>query len=249
MFYYTLTNTLAQLSAVDITTPLVFLAFLALGISLGVLIAFMYFLHVFRRDLLKPPQTESLSTTREKINTIESAQQSLSASIEELRNSLKMIQDNTLRLEAKITSLEGRMLTLERRRPAEAVRTGVYPKPTRETLKEVAALKDIGEIALYFPEVRYAGIITSQGYIVKQYGQCSEEPPKLLEILRLSNMDKTSLIKGNRRIDLFRLGEVKDLTVFGIIEVDNLLEVDENRIGEIRETISKYYRDVIAKTM
>ncbi|MGC9108458.1 MAG: hypothetical protein ACP5IE_09785, partial [Infirmifilum sp.] len=78
---------------------------------------------------------------------------------------------------------------------------------------------------------------------------CSEEPPKLLEILRLSNMDKTSLIKGNRRIDLFRLGEVKDLTVFGIIEVDNLLEVDENRIGEIRETISKYYRDVIAKTM
>lgn len=247
MFYTHSLNILTQISG-DMLVILTFLAMLALGISIGVLASFIYFLRIIRRNILNSTgKTESPEKYIEIINTLESKQQSLSSDVEELKTAIKTIQNNFTQFESKITTLEGRVTLLERRKIVEPTRPSAYAKPVTPLAKEKFILKDIRDISLYYPEVRYAGIITSQGYIVSSHGQSSEEPPKLLEVLRLSNMDRTSLIRSNRRIEVFRIGEVKDLTVYGILEFDNATGVDETRIEEIKETISKYFRDELSK--
>ncbi|MEZ0346530.1 MAG: hypothetical protein ABWK01_08280 [Infirmifilum sp.] len=232
------------------TSSTLIIAILALGVSIGVLAAFIYLLRFIVRELSQTPKKSGdLEKYVEKLGSIETAQQTLSSELAAVKNSLNKIQEGFSQLESKVTALEGRVYILEKRKTAETVPLSSYTKPARPITREIKKINDVNEIGLYFPEVKYAGIITSQGYIVKSYGQCSEEPPKLLEVLRVSNMEKTTLVRSNRRIELFRLGDVKDLTIYGILEFEDGLGLDEARIEEIRETIGKYFRDVLSKIM
>ncbi|QOJ78368.1 hypothetical protein IG193_06315 [Infirmifilum lucidum] len=235
----------------DYLAPLIYLSFLSLGISIGVLISFIYIIRMIQHGGTPREVLEKLSHLEEKAEKLEDSQGGLSSSVAELSASVKSLQESLMRVDSRLTSLESRVTVLERRgvrELRETARTVSYPRPSQLAKVEAATIKDLNEIVLHFPEVRYAGIITSQGYVVKSYGQPSEEPPKMLEVLRISGTPRVSLIRGDRRLEVFYLGDVKDLSIYGILEIEDSVSIDEAKLEAIKETINRYFRSVVSKS-
>lgn len=234
----------------EMVTLTVLISFVAIGASLGTVIALLYTMRMIQRTYLRPTQEESIREKNEEIIKLVEEHQKLDASIGELRQLLKELESALQRLEVKATSLESRVTVLEKRASREALeirRATAYSRPSTAPPQTVVHLKELGEVPLYFPEVSYVGIITSQGYIVESYGRCSEEPPKLLEVLRMSGTDKISLIRGDRRLEVFYLGDVRDLSAYGILEFKDGGKIEEERVSSAKEAINKYFRDFVAR--
>ncbi len=232
----------------DYLSPLIYLSFLSLGISIGVLISLIYTIRILQHGGTHREVLDKLSHLEGKAEKLEDAQEELSSSIAELSASVKGLQESLMRIDSRLTSLESRVTVLERRGTRELRETAhAFPhlRSPQPVKVEAVTIKDLNEIVLHFPEVRYAGIITSQGYVVNSYGQPSEEPPKMLEVLRISGTPRVSLIRGGRRLEVFYLGDVKDLSVYGILEIEDSVGIDEAKLDAIKETINRYFRNVI----
>jgi len=227
---------------------LIFLMLLSLGISLGVFIALIYLTRIVGRISEGSAPQGRFREFDERIKKLEEAEKNASSMLTELYNSVKNLQESFIRIDSRVTALESKTVLLERRftrEVKEAPRPISYPRVPQRI--EAASIKELNELALHFPEVKYACIITSQGYVVKSYGQPSEEPPKILEILRISGTPRVSLVRGDRVLEVFYLGDVKDLSVYAILEVEDGANVNEARLDAIKETINRYFRDVVSK--
>jgi len=221
---------------------------LSLGISLGVFIALIYLTRMVRRKSEDSALQDRFRELDERIKKLEECEKNASSMLTELYNSVKNLQESFIRIDSRVTALESKTVLLERRfarEVKEVPRPVSYPRVSQRI--EAAPIKELNELALHFPEVKYACIITSQGYVVKSYGQPSEEPPKILEILRISGTPRVSLVRGDRVLEVFYLGDVKDLSVYAILEVEDGTNINEARLDAIKETINRYFRDVVSK--
>jgi len=227
---------------------LIFFMLLSLGISLGVFIALIYLTRRVGRISEGGASHDRFREFDERIKKLEEAEKNTSSMLTELHNSVKNLQESFIRIDSRVTALESKTVLLERRftrEVKEVPRPVSYPRVPQHI--EAASIKELNELALHYPEVKYACIITSQGYVVKSYGQPSEEPPKILEILRISRTPRVSLVRGDRVLEVFYLGDVKDLSVYAILEVEDSANVNEARLDAIKETINRYFRDIVSK--
>ncbi|MEM3456649.1 MULTISPECIES: hypothetical protein [Thermofilum] len=232
---------------------LVFIAVGSLGLSIGLLISFIYFLKTFSGRVPKEKEHEKeeifLKISAE-VNSIEEKVSQLQKEIETLKKEiLPPLQDNIVQLTTKASQLETKVLILEKRVSREPtlprpVQPAVRPTPT--VVKEVE-LSSLSDIPLHFPEVKFACIITSQGYTVETFGKSSEEPAVLLDVLKLYNSQNVSLVRGGRKAEVFYLGEVKDLSVYGILEFSDAEEVPKETVEAAKKAISKYFANVVSK--
>ncbi|WP_288006497.1 hypothetical protein [Thermofilum sp.] len=235
------------------TLILVFIAVGSLGLSIGLLISFIYFLKTFSGRVPKEKEHEKeeifLKISAE-MNSIEEKVSQLQKEIETLKKEiLPPLQDNILQLTTRVSQLDTKVLILEKRVSREPtlprpVQPAVRPTPT--VVKEVE-LSSLSDIPLHFPEVKFACIITSQGYTVETFGKSSEEPAVLLDVLKLYNSQNVSLMRGGRKVEVFYLGEVKDLSVYGILEFSDTEEVTKETVEAAKKAISKYFANVVSK--
>jgi len=231
-----------QISEQLVVVLLVFMS-INLGISIGLL--FLYIFSV-RRGVEKE---KGLSTAGDELVRMLESMRNDVASVREALSKvdLEPVFERFSSVESRISSLESKIAVLERRllRPAEAP---VVPKvPVRKAVETVVpSISKLSDIHLAFPQVKYAGIITSQGYVVESYGVCSEEPAKLLEIVRIYGTNSASIMRGKSRIEIFHLGEVKDLSNYGILEFMDGSEVSEEVVDGAKRAISKYFMSAIA---
>jgi hypothetical protein len=232
---------------------LVFIAVGSLGLSIGLLISFIYFLKTFSGRVPKEKEHEKEETFLKisaEIKSIEEKISQLQKEIETLKKEiLPPLQDNIVQLTTKASQLETKVLILEKRVSREPtlprpVQPAVRPTPT--VTKEVE-LSSLSDIPLHFPEVKFACIITSQGYTVETFGKSSEEPAVLLDVLKLYNSQNVSLMRGGRKVEVFYLGEVKDLSVYGILEFSDTEEVTKETVEAAKKAISKYFANVVSK--
>lgn len=232
---------------------LVFIAVGSLGLSIGLLISFIYFLKTFSGRVPKEKEHEKeeifLKISAE-INSIEEKVSQLQKEIETLKKEiLPPLQDNIVQLTTKASQLETKVLILEKRVSREpTLPRPVQPavRPTHTVAKEVE-LSSLSDIPLHFPEVKFACIITSQGYTVETFGKSSEEPAVLLDVLKLYNSQNVSLMRGGRKVEVFYLGEVKDLSVYGILEFSDTEEVPKETVEAAKKAISKYFANIVSK--
>jgi len=232
---------------------LVFIAVASLGMSIGLLISFIYFLKTFFGRVPKEKEHEKeeifLKISAE-IDSIEEKVSQLQKEIETLKKEiLPPLQDNILQLTTRVSQLDTKVLILEKRVSREPTLPKAVPpavRPTPTVVKEVE-LSSLSDIPLHFPEVKFACIITSQGYTVETFGKSSEEPAVLLDVLKLYNSQNVSLMRGGRKVEVFYLGEVKDLSVYGILEFSDAEEVTKETVEAAKKAISKYFANVVSK--
>jgi hypothetical protein len=232
---------------------LVFIAVGSLGLLIGLLISFIYFLKTFSGRVPKEKEHEKeeifLKISAE-INSIEEKVSQLQKEIETLKKEiLPPLQDNIVQLTTKASQLETKVLILEKRVSREPTLPRAVPpavRPTPTVAKEVE-LSSLSDMPLHFPEVKFACIITSQGYTVETFGKSSEEPAVLLDVLKLYNSQNVSLMRGGRKVEVFYLGEVKDLSVYGILEFSDTEEVPKETVEAAKKAISKYFANVVSK--
>jgi hypothetical protein len=212
-----------------------------LGISIGLLL--LYVLSVRRAE-----RSREASAAGTRLNEALESLRSEVAGIKEAvsKVSLEPVLERLTSVESRITALESRTALLERRlaRPAEmpALQRPLVRKPPEAAVPSITKLS---EISLVFPDVKYAGIITSQGYVVESYGVCSEEPAKLLEIARMYGTSTASIMRGRNRIEIFYLGDVKDLSNYGILEFADGAEISEEVVDAAKKAINKYFMSTI----
>ena len=214
-----------------------------LGISIGLL-----FLYIFSIRHRVEKEGRPGTAGEELVSMLESMRSDIANVKEALsRVNLELILERILSLESKVSSLESKIAVLERKllRPAEAqaVPKALLMKAAEAVVPGISRLSDI---PLTFPQVKYAGIITSQGYVVESYGVCSEEPAKLLEVVRIYGTNSASIVKGKSRIEIFHLGEVKDLSNYGILEFTDGSEVSEEIVDRAKRAINKYFTSTMA---
>ena len=232
---------------------LVFIAVASLGMSIGLLISFIYFLKTFFGRVPKEKEHEKeeifLKISAE-IDSIEEKVSQLQKEIETLKKEiLPPLQDNILQLTTRVSQLDTKVLILEKRVSREPTLPKAVPpavRPTPTVVKEVE-LSSLSDIPLHFPEVKFACIITSQGYTVETFGKSSEEPAVLLDVLKLYNSQNVSLMRGGRKVEVFYLGDVKDLSVYGILEFSDAEEVTKETVEAAKKAISKYFANVVSK--
>jgi hypothetical protein len=232
---------------------LVFIAVASLGMSIGLLISFIYFLKTIYGRTPKEKEHEKeeifLKISAE-INSIEEKVSQLQKEIETLKKEiLPPLQDNIVQLTTRVSQLDTKVLILEKRVSREPTLPRAVPpavRPTPTVVKEVE-LSSLSDIPLHFPEVKFACIITSQGYTVETFGKSSEEPAVLLDVLKLYNSQNVSLMRGGRKVEVFYLGEVKDLSVYGILEFSDTEEVPKETVEAAKKAISKYFANVVSK--
>ncbi|NAZ25491.1 MAG: hypothetical protein GU357_07020 [Thermofilum sp.] len=232
---------------------LVFIAVGSLGLSIGLLISFIYFLKTFFGRVPKEKEHEKeeifLKISAE-MNSIEEKVSQLQKEIETLKKEiLPPLQDNILQLTTRVSQLDTKVLILEKRVSREPTLPKAVPpavRPTPTVAKEVE-LSSLSDIPLHFPEVKFACIITSQGYTVETFGKSSEEPAVLLDVLKLYNSQNVSLMRGGRKVEVFYLGEVKDLSVYGILEFSDTEEVPKETVEAAKKAVSKYFANVVSK--
>lgn len=239
------------------TLLVVFIAFASIGLSAGTLISLLYVLKVFAGRVKETrgenfaKELESLALTlkelEKKVELLESGAGKPGS--EDIRKLVEGLET----LSAKVNTLETKLVVLEKRisrevpAPRPIAQPQVAAKPVaKEAVREVE-LRSLGDLPLYFPGLRFACIITSQGYPVEIYGQGSDEPARLLDILRLYNSQNVSLTRGGRKLEIFYLGEVRDLSVYGILEFSDAREVTEDVITAAKKSISKYFTEVLSK--
>jgi len=68
-----------------------------------------------------------------------------------------------------------------------------------------------------------------------------------LDVLKLYNSQNVSLMRGGRKVEVFYLGEVKDLSVYGILEFSDTEEVTKETVEAAKKAISKYFENVVSK--
>uniref|UniRef100_A0A7C3WTQ2 Uncharacterized protein n=1 Tax=Thermofilum pendens TaxID=2269 RepID=A0A7C3WTQ2_THEPE len=237
-------NTWLQASEQMLPTLLILLVFTSInmGISIGVLLLYIFSVrHMTKQEKKYPAESELADMLESMRNDLASMKEALS------KVNIEPLLDRLSSVESRITVLESRTTVLERKlsKPPEVPPVARVPvkKPVETAVPSLSKLSDI---SLAFPDIKYAGIITSQGYIVESYGICSEEPAKLLEIIRTYSTNSASIVKGNSRIEIFHLGEVKDLSNYGILEFVNGSEVSEEVVERARKAISRYFTSAIA---
>lgn len=230
------------LAVVQITeTVYVMLLLINFGISLGLLAGFLYSI----RYLFKTVRQDRGEEINKRFDIIASQFKEIQESISKIN--MEPILERITQLESKLTSLESRTAILERRltRPLEPRPTPTFhPRPALE--EEPPALAKLSDVILVAPDVKFAGVITSQGFLVESYGSCSEEPARLLEIVRLYGTSATSIMKGKNRFEIFYLGDVKDISVYGILEFRDGIGVTEQTVNKAKKAISKYFSERLA---
>jgi len=232
---------------------LIFLSIASLGLSIGLFISFIYFLKTFVNKFVRErpaEQGEAILKISSEVSSLGDKLSQLEREVASIKKeTLPQLQDTVSQVAAKASQLETKLLVLERRVTREiSLPRPVSPvtKPQLVVAKEVE-LSKLSDLSLHFPEVRFACIITSQGYLVESYGQSSEEPAKLLDVLRLYNSQNVSLTRGRRRLEVFYLGDVRDLSVYGVLEFSDLEEVTRETVEAIKRAISKYFTDVVGR--
>uniref|UniRef100_A0A7C1T0X8 Uncharacterized protein n=1 Tax=Thermofilum pendens TaxID=2269 RepID=A0A7C1T0X8_THEPE len=241
-------NAWLQLSEPLMVAFLVLMIYISInmGISLGLLFLYMFSARRWSEQTTKPSTAESEFSSM--LESIKSLKDEISSVKEALSGvDLKPVLEQLSSIESRVSALESRTVILERRlaKPAEApaVPRILERKPPEAAVPTISKLSDI---SLTFPEVKYAGIITSQGYVVESYGVCSEEPAKLLEIVRMYSTNSASIVRGGSRIEIFYIGEVKDLSNYGILEFADGTEVSEDVVDRAKKAISRYFVSAIA---
>lgn len=217
------------------------LLFLNFGISLGLLTGFLYSIRYLFKSLESVKSEELNQRFDDIVSQVKAVQEALH------KIDVAEILEKITKLESKITSLEGRTALLERRllRPFEPKPPSILqPRPSPE--EEPPALAKLSDIILVAPDVKFAGVITSQGFLVESYGSCSEEPARLLEIVRLHGTLATSIVKGRSRFEIFHLGDVKDISIYGILEFRDGVNAQEQSVSRTKKVISKYFNEKLA---
>lgn len=219
----------------------VMLLLINFGISLGLLAGFLYSIsYLFR--IIRPVKNMEVDKRLEAISKqLETVQEALG------KVDVTPILEKITQLETRIGNLESRTALLERRlfKTVEAKPSPILqPRPLPE--EELPALSKLSDIILLTSDVKFAGVITSQGFLVESYGSCSEEPARLLEVIRLYGSSTTSIVKGRSRFEIFHLGDVKDISVYGILEFKDNISVAEQTISRAKKAISKYFAEKLA---
>ncbi len=244
-------NILLQAFSIESTVLIIILLFssiIALAMAIGLFISLLY---VLKRRSIQMQVDENLlhDVTSRAVDSklgdvIEGRISQLSEKIDIFSKNIDNISKKYNTLESRLNNLEARITILEKRVRREDKLRGLtaVPKyvPEKPTIKELSKLEDI---KIYVPQVKYLGLITSQGYIVESYGQCSDQPSKLLEVARISekftNSRNISIVRGENRIEIFHLGQVEDLAVYGIIEINK--NTDIQVIQSIKESLMRYF--------
>ena len=239
-------------ASVELTTMQILLFFIisiiALALSIGLFIAILYLLK--RGQASMPisgqpslPQAgvpgkwgeqlnavvsrveeleKNVSAVNERIGSLEARLNALEAKTGRMEKQFSTMVNRIASLEKSFQSLESRLNYVLRSGKAAAVQQPVF-KPTVAAKPKISKLTSINDLKLYIPQLQYAVLITSQGYIVEKYGQPGDDPPKLLEVIKISekftNSREVTIQRGENRITMFHLGKSEDLDIYGIIAV------------------------------
>lgn len=240
-------NLVFQISPPTLTSIiLIFNSIIALALSVGLFIALIYLLRkqVFQQQVeSRSVETIARNIVEDKVSELSENYLNLSKEIRKLKDEISELSQEYSTIVTRLNNIETRVTILERRSKREdRLKSILYPKPIEEKVS-IRDLQSLGDIKLYVPQLKYAAIITSQGYIVESYGQGSEIPSKLLEIAKLSekftNSRNVSITRGNNRIEIFYIGDMEDLSVYGIIEIEK--RVDRQTIQSLKESLIRYF--------
>lgn len=243
-------NLVSQASPLEsITIILIFSSTVALALSVGLFIALIYILR--RQGLQQQTDGRSIEAiaskiVEEKVSEIAKRYSELSGEIRKLEEKVSKISQESSAMASRLNNIDTRVTILEKRTKREdRLKSLLYPRPPEEKVEKVLIrdLQSLGDLKLYVPQVRYAAIITSQGYIVEGYGQGNEDPSKLLEIAKLTekfaNSRNVSITRGNVQTEIFYIGNMEDLSVYGIVEVEK--NVNRKTIQSLRESLIRYF--------
>ncbi len=236
-----------QISQTELTSIiLIFSSIIALALSVGLFIALIYLLRrqVFQqRTESRSAETIASKIVEDKVSEISENYSKLSQEIGKLKEEISKLSHEYSTIVTRLNNIETRVTVLERRTKREdKLKSLLYPRPIEEKVS-IKDLQSLSDLKLYVPQIKFAALITSQGYIVESYGQGSEIPSKLLEIAKLSekftNSRNVSITRGNNRIEVFYIGDMEDLSIYGIIEVEK--RVDGQMIQSLKESLIRYF--------
>ncbi len=207
-------NDITQIITPQLLIPLIlsiFAAIIAIVIPL-----FLY--KQLNKKLQLIPKNEQIKKIEERINNLEKNFNEISTKIDEanfqkIKEEINKINETLNKIsiyDKKITELESQI---------EKLKKPVLPIAFEE-IKEVE-INSLQELQVYYPFIKYASIITSQGFIIENIGKIADEPAKLLEIIKISDMfagSKEIMIEKQEDIlYLFYMDTLEDLDIYGII--------------------------------
>ncbi len=179
---------------------------------------------------------ERLGDLEKKLSALETRYGGLSAQASKI---VASISD----LEKRVKTLETRVNYVIRTGKAVPVQQPLFQPPKRKEAPQIRELKSLEDLKLYVPNIRYAALMTSQGYIVEKYGSISDDLPKLLEVAKISekftNSREINILRSDARIAVFHVGKSEDLDVYGIIAFPS--DVSEDVIKSVEEALTAYY--------
>ncbi len=189
---------------------------------------------------------QQLKNIEDRVSGLERRVAGIEEAVKGLRGQFSTLMTQVSGLEKRIQGLEARLNYIVRSSKA-GVKQPVFAPPIVRGKKEaphIGELNSLGDLKLYVPQLQYAALITSQGYLVEKYGQLTEDPPKLLEVVKISekftNSREITIVRGDQRISIFHVGKSEDLDVYGILAVKK--DVAENVINAMQEAIITYFR-------
>ncbi len=189
---------------------------------------------------------QRMSDIEEKIPALEKRVSSVEEVVKGVRSQLSTFVSQLAGIEKKIQNMDARLNYLLRSGKSVVKQPMFAPSMVRgeKEIPRIGELNSLGDLKLYVPQLQYVALITSQGYLVEKYGQLSEDPPKLLEVVKISekftNSREITIVRGDQRISIFYVGKSEDLDVYGILAVKK--DVPESVIGAIQEAIVSYFR-------
>ncbi len=230
------TLTYLQLETIPINLLFIILVLTIAAIIVSIFVPFVHYVLLSRRI------EEALGKKRlEDIDKIEKSVNNLVVKVGKLETLAKSLND-------KLYQIENRVSILERSRHqarATAIPAIIRPRAKIEEVVEPQKLSSLSELKVFFPDIIYAGFITSQGYIVESYGTPIEEPAKLLEILRLSEKftgsREVKIVKGEKIISMFYVDNIGDLQVYGVLA--SSLFFNNKKFEVVKRTLTRYLKE------
>jgi len=185
----------------------------------------------------------SYSEYGEKIKKLEENLSNLTSKFDEVSTKIKDIKTDKLeevtRLSEKISSIERKIEKVESE--IDNLKKPMVPFQLEE-IKETE-IDSLQELQIYYPFIKYASIMSSQGFTIEIVGKGIDEPAKLLEIIKISDMfagSKEIIIeKKEDLLYLFYLDTLEDLDIYGIVLAKKPLNT--NSLSVIKNVLHKYF--------
>lgn len=159
------------------------------------------------------------------------------------------LNERVAKIEERVKALEKEVAILKKRplvppKPVREIRARPKVQPSLARPPERAhKITSLSQLPIYYPVVKYACILTSQGFTVEAMGSGVDAPAKLLEIVKLSERftgsKDVTIEKEKEALHIFYIDSVGDLDVYGAILAEKPINL--SMLDLVKNSMKSYF--------